>query len=62
MTDRDRLPHILTARELEAWNLCEIRGMGQRKAALALGISRSALQSRIENARRKITLDRKEVA
>lgn len=62
MTDRDRLPHILTARELEAWNLCEIRGMGQRKAALALGISRSALRSRIESARHKIALDRKEVA
>lgn len=54
MTDRSRLPDILTARELEAWNLCEIRGMGQRTAALKLGITRSALRSRLESSRGKL--------
>ena len=43
----------LTPNERRALDLQE-RGLSQRTIALALGISRSAVQSRLENAARKI--------
>lgn len=53
MTDRDLAPTTLTANELEAWTLAD-KGISERAIALALDISRSAVRSRLENARRKL--------
>lgn len=55
---------VLTVNERKAWELAggDIPRVSQRTAALALGISRSALQSRLENARRKLAIARKENA
>lgn len=62
MTDRETAQQVCTPNELRAWELRE-RGMSERSIALALNISRSAVQSRLENARRKIhAAQTKEVA
>jgi DNA-binding CsgD family transcriptional regulator len=53
VTDRDLAATVLTPRELEAWQLSD-RGLSERAIALALDISRSAVRSRLENARRKL--------
>lgn len=45
---------VCTPKEIAAYEL-HIRGMSERAIALHLRISRSAVQSRLENARRKIT-------
>ena len=45
--------HALTKNEQIAWDLKQ-RGLSERSIALALDISRSAVQSRLENARRKL--------
>jgi len=45
--------HLLTSKEREVFAL-SARGLSQRSTALALGLSRSAVQSRLENASRKI--------
>jgi DNA-binding CsgD family transcriptional regulator len=51
----------LTPAELESWILAE-RGMSQRNIALALGVSRSTIRSRLENAARKLAQAQKEPA
>jgi DNA-binding CsgD family transcriptional regulator len=51
----------LTPNELKVVELAN-RGLSQRTIALALGISRSAVQSRLENATRKINRAKGEVA
>jgi DNA-directed RNA polymerase specialized sigma24 family protein len=51
----------LTAPELAAWLLAD-RGMSQRNIALALGVSRSTIRSRLENAARKLANAQKEPA
>jgi RNA polymerase sigma factor (sigma-70 family) len=43
----------LTPNEQEALELAQ-RGLSQRTIALTLGISRSAVRARLENARRKL--------
>lgn len=43
----------LTPAEHEAWTL-HTRGLSQRAIALALGISRSSVRARLENATRKL--------
>jgi DNA-binding NarL/FixJ family response regulator len=53
MTDHELAQTCLTTNEYAAWNLSQ-RGLGQRTIALYLNISRSAVQSRLENARRKL--------
>lgn len=52
---------ILTPREQAAWDLKQ-RGLSERSIAFALDISRSAVQSRLENARRKLARAEKENA
>jgi DNA-binding CsgD family transcriptional regulator len=49
---------VCTAKELEAYHLVS-RGLSERAVALALGLSRSAVRGRLENARRKIDQERK---
>lgn len=61
MTDRELAPTILTPAELEAWTLND-RGLSERTIALHLDISRSAVRSRLENARRKLHRARKDAA
>lgn len=57
-----RARQVLTVREFEAFELA-VRGMSTRSIALALGVSRSAVRSRLENAHRKIhAATRKETA
>jgi DNA-binding CsgD family transcriptional regulator len=51
----------LTPKECEVVQLTN-RGLSQRTIALALGISRSAVQSRLENATRKIQRAKGEAA
>jgi DNA-binding CsgD family transcriptional regulator len=51
----------LTFKEHEVVQLTN-RGLSQRTIALALGISRSAVQSRLENATRKIQRAKGEAA
>jgi DNA-binding CsgD family transcriptional regulator len=51
----------LTDAELESWILAD-RGMSQRNIALALGVSRSTIRSRLENAARKLANAQKEPA
>jgi predicted DNA-binding protein (UPF0251 family) len=53
---------LLTLDELETWFLRERRGMSQRNIALALGVSRSTIRSRLENAARKLANAQKEPA
>lgn len=62
MTDRElleRFGDVLTGKEREVLELY-VRGMSQRAIALALDLSRSAVQSRIETASRRLRLARKE--
>jgi DNA-binding CsgD family transcriptional regulator len=64
MTDQQLLQqhgHLLTTKEREA---CELhnRGLSQRTIALALNISRSSVQSRLETATRKLRHAHKEHA
>lgn len=61
MTDHDIARTVCTERELHAYEL-HARGMSERSIALALHISRSAVQSRLENARRKIHAERRRTA
>lgn len=49
----ERHKQALTANERAVCDL-SVRGLSQRTIALALGISRSAVQSRLENAARKL--------
>jgi DNA-directed RNA polymerase specialized sigma24 family protein len=51
----------LSRHELAAWLLAD-RGMSQRNIALALGVSRSTIRSRLENAARKLAQAQKENA
>jgi DNA-binding CsgD family transcriptional regulator len=51
----------LTVTEYESW-LLQTRGMSQRSIALALGVSRSTIRSRLENAARKLAQAQKEPA
>lgn len=56
MNDRTLLKlarRTLTVNEYIAYELAA-KGMSQRTIALALGISRSAVQSRLDNAQRKL--------
>lgn len=55
MTDRDPAT-TLTPAEHEAWTLAN-RGLSQRAIALALGISRSSVRARLENATRKLNAE-----
>lgn len=59
--DYDRFKHVLSDREAEACDL-SLKGLSQRTIAFALGVSRSAVQSRLENASRKLANARKEAA
>jgi DNA-binding CsgD family transcriptional regulator len=43
----------LTPKEHAAWTLAQ-KGMSERSIALHLGLSRSAIRARLENARRKL--------
>lgn len=61
MTDRDLARTVCTDKEYAAFDLA-YRGMSERSIALALHISRSAVQSRLENARRKLHAAKKENA
>ena len=54
-----QLPETLTAREREVVEL-HAKGMSQRAIALALGISRSAVRARLENAGRKLAAEQAE--
>lgn len=54
MTDLETAHKVCTPKELAAYELA-YRHMSERNIALALHISRSAVQSRLENARRKIS-------
>lgn len=60
-TDLDIARHVCTPGELQAFQLNQ-KGMGTRAIALTLGVSRSTIRSRIENAQRKITAARKDEA
>jgi DNA-binding CsgD family transcriptional regulator len=51
----------LTLTEFDTWLLAN-RGMSQRSIALALGVSRSTIRSRLENAARKLANAQKEPA
>ncbi len=53
--------NICTPKELDALTLAE-RGLSQRTIALELGISRSAVRARLEEARRKLHAARKDTA
>jgi len=44
---------LLTARQYDAWRLT-YNGLSQRNAALALGISRSAVRDRVDTANVKL--------
>lgn len=48
-----RIANVITNREYDA-ALLSTKGMSQRTIALALGISRSAVRERLDNAARKI--------
>ncbi len=55
-TDHQLFKHaqtILTPNEYDTYQLA-IKGMSQRTIALAQGISRSSVQSRLDNAHRKL--------
>lgn len=45
--------HVLTVKEREVFELY-VRGLSQRAIALALGITRSAVQSRLETGTRRL--------
>ncbi len=53
MNEHDTAASVCTPAELAAWTLAD-RGLSQRTIALELGISRSAVRARLEEARRKI--------
>lgn len=59
MTDVELARQHCTPKEQAAYELAYL-GVSERSIALHLGISRSAVQSRLENARRKIHSARKE--
>lgn len=61
MTDLELARTVCTPKELDAYEL-RCRHMSERAIALTLGISRSAVQSRLENARRKISAARRKDA
>lgn len=61
MTDLELARAVCTPKELDAHEL-HARGMSERSIALALHISRSAVRSRLENARRKISAARRKDA
>jgi predicted DNA-binding protein (UPF0251 family) len=61
MSNRSVPEGVLTKAELGAWLLAD-RGMSQRNIALALGVSRSTIRSRLENAARKLAQAQKEPA
>jgi hypothetical protein len=44
---RERAERVLTAKQLEAWQL-ELRGLGVRKIAAQLGITKGAAADRLE--------------
>jgi DNA-binding CsgD family transcriptional regulator len=60
-TDLDTAHKVCTPNELAAYQL-HYRRYSERRIALALNISRSAVQSRLENARRKIHAANQETA
>ena len=45
--------HVLTVKEREVFDLA-LRGLSQRSIALALGLTRSAVQSRIETGSKRL--------
>lgn len=49
-------PGVCTPKELEALDLRRRRGFSEREVALTLGVSRTSIRDRIENADRKIEL------
>lgn len=53
---------VCTAKELEALELRDLHGLGQRVIALSLGLSRSTIRERLDNADRKIQTALKEAA
>lgn len=61
MTDLTTARTVCTDREYAAYEL-HYRRYSERRIALALNISRSAVQSRLENAKRKILAAQKETA
>ena len=61
MTDLDTARTVCTPNELRAYEL-HAKGMSQRSIAHALHLSRSAIQSRLENADRKIRDAKREAA
>lgn len=58
MTDREIARTVCTPSEYTAWDLAD-RGMSQRAIALHLGLTRSSVRSRLEEARRKIDRQRR---
>lgn len=64
MNDRELLQlaaTVCTPNELDAFTLHH-RGLSERTIAVHLNLSRSAVRSRLENARRKISQARKDAA
>jgi len=53
---------VCTAKELEALELRDRNGLGQRMIALSLGVARSTVRERLDNADRKIQAALKEEA
>lgn len=54
MTYWETARKVCTEKELEVLEYADQHGLGQRQIALSLGLSRSAVRERLENARRKI--------
>ena len=56
-----RIQGVITDREYDVL-LLRLKGISQRSISIALGISRSAVRERLDNADRKITAHRKDAA
>jgi len=56
-----RNANVITDREYDVLIL-RLKGISQRSISIALGISRSAVRERLDNADRKITAHRKDAA
>lgn len=61
MTDRTIAQQACTPTQYAAWDLAD-KGASQRTIALKLGISRSAVRARLEEARRKIQAAKEKAA
>jgi predicted DNA-binding protein (UPF0251 family) len=53
---------VCTVKEMRVLELADKHGLSQRMIAMSLGLSRSAVRERLENARRKIKVRLEEAA